>query len=98
MVKVSDPREDRPGTIFRASRADKVGKSIKKTVNKSKSKYGYLTFNEDNLGLQKIDVEFYNEFKSCPDDIKKEFIFLWEEISDLTELLDFYINEKKLAK
>lgn len=91
MVKVDDPRDDRSGIRLRTIRADEVGKQIKKKVNKTIKKS--YSFNENNLGLQKIDIDFYNEFISCTDDIKKEFIFLWEEISDLTGKLDYITNK-----
>lgn len=91
MVKIGDPRNDRSGIIFRMMRAEKASKYIKKKVNKKE--VDYCKFNEEKLGLSKIDKDFYEEFKECSEDIKKELIFLWEEVYDLTEKLQYYENK-----
>lgn len=101
MVKIDDPRYDRSSIALRTVRADRAAKYIKKTIEKNtlKSKY-FNKFNEKRLGLQKYDLEFYNDFMQCPDEIKKELIFLWEEVHDLTERLnendkvEINVNEK----
>lgn len=81
MVKINDPRGDRSSIALRSLRADIVSKKIKK----SKSKL----FDEDKINLQRIDLQFYEEFKQSPEEIKKELIFLWEEVRDLYEELNF---------
>jgi len=85
MVKINDPRGDRSSIALRSLRADIVSKKIKK----SKSKL----FDENKLNLQKIDLQFYEEFKQSPEEIKKELIFLWEEVRDLYEELNFKDNQ-----
>lgn len=91
MVKICDPRNDRSGITLRIMRAEKASKYIKKKVNKNES--NYCKFNEEHLGLHKIDKNFYEEFKECPEDIKKELLFLWEEVFDLNQRLDYYENK-----
>lgn len=91
MVKIGDPRNDRSGITLRIIRAEKASKYIKKKVNKNKS--FYCKFNEEHLGLHKIDKDFYEEFKECTEDIKKELLFLWEEVFDLNQRLDYYENK-----
>ena len=96
MVKIEDPRRDRSGIALRILRVEKACKYIKKKVNKNN--YDKCKFNEERLGLRKIDEEFYQEFKECPEEIKKEFIFLWEEVHDLHKKLDYYeeiLNQKQ---
>lgn len=96
MVKIGDPRNDRSGITLRMMRAEKASKYIKKKVNNNES--NYCTFNEEHLGLHKIDKDFYEEFKECTEDIKKELIFLWEEVFDLNQRLDYYEDKKMLEK
>lgn len=85
MVKINDPRGDRSSIALRSLRADIVSKKIKK----SKSKI----FDENKLNLQRVDLQFYEEFKQSPEEIKKELIFLWEEVRDLYEELNFKDNQ-----
>jgi hypothetical protein len=81
MVKINDPRGDTAAIAMRSLRATNTFKTIKKMVKKSKD------FDEDKLDLHKIDKNFYNDFVSCPESIKQELIFLWEEVGDLYEEL-----------
>lgn len=85
MVKINDPRGDRSSIALRSLRANIVSKKIKK----SKSKL----FDENKLNLQKIDLQFYEDFLQSPEEIKKELIFLWEEVRDLYEELNSKDNE-----
>ena len=87
MVKIHDPRSDSAAIAMRSLRASKVYKSIKKTIKKCKK------FNEDKLNLKKTDTDFYDDFVNCPESIKQELIFLWEEVGDLFEKLEQYTNE-----
>lgn len=82
MVKINDPRGDTAAIAMRSLRANNIFKTIKKMVKKCK------IFDEDKLDLQKTDKNFYNDFVSCPESIKQELIFLWEEVGDLYEELD----------
>ena len=82
MVKINDPRGDSAAIAMRFLRATNAFKTIKKTVKKSK------TLDEDKLDLHKTDKIFYNDFVSCPESIKQELIFLWEELGDLFEKLE----------
>ena len=93
MVKIGDPRNDRSGIVLRLKRSEKASIYIKKKVNNNKS--NFCTFNEEHLGLYKIDPDFYEEFKECTEDIKKELLFLWEEVFDLNQTLDYYENKNK---
>ena len=81
MVKIKDPRCDTAAIAMRSLRADNTFKIIKKIIKK------YKSFDEDKLGLNKIDISFYEDFISSPESIKQELIFLWEEIGDLCEEL-----------
>ena len=81
MVKIKDPRGDTAAIAMRSLRADNTFKIIKKIIKK------YKSFDEDKLGLNKIDISFYEDFISSPESIKQELIFLWEEIGDLCEEL-----------
>ena len=81
MVKINDPRGDTAAIAMRSLRATNTFKTIKKMVKKSKD------FDEDKLDLHKTDKNFYNDFVSCPESIKQELIFLWEEVGDLYEEL-----------
>jgi len=81
MVKINDPRSDSAAIAMRSLRASNVYKSIKKTIKKCKK------FNEDKLNLKKTDIDFYDDFVNCPESIKQELIFLWEEVGDLYEEL-----------
>jgi hypothetical protein len=85
MVKINDPRGDRSSIVLRSLRAEIVSKKIKK----SKSKI----FDENKLNLQRIDLQFYEDFLESPEEIKKELIFLWEEVRDLYEELNSKDNE-----
>ena len=95
MVKINDPRIDRAGITLRNIRADEVGIKIKKSIDKfkNKQKSNNLMFNEDKLGLQNIDNDFYEDFINSSEDIKKELIFLWEEVYDLTVKILEYKNK-----
>ena len=84
MVKINDPRGDTAAIAMRLLRATNTFKTIKKMVKKCKD------FDEDKLDLHKTDKNFYNDFVSCPESIKQELIFLWEEVGDLYERLDEY--------
>ena len=84
MVKINDPRGDTAAIAMRSLRATNTFKTIKKMVKKCKD------FDEDKLDLHKTDKNFYNDFVSCPESIKQELIFLWEEVGDLYERLDEY--------
>jgi len=81
MVKINDPRSDTAAIAMRSLRATNIFKTIKKMVKKNKD------FDEDKLNLHKTDKNFYNDFVSCPESIKQELIFLWEEVGDLYEEL-----------
>ena len=81
MVKINDPRGDTAAIAMRSLRATNTFKTIKKMVKKCKD------FDEDKLDLHKTDKNFYNDFVSCPESIKQELIFLWEEVGDLYEEL-----------
>lgn len=81
MVKINDPRGDSAAIAMRSLRATNVFKTIKKIIKKSKH------FDEDRLDLQKTDKLFYNDFIACPESVKQELIFLWEEVGDLYEEL-----------
>ena len=81
MVKINDPRGDSAAIAMRSLRATNVFKTIKKIIKKSKH------FDEDRLDLQKTDKLFYNDFITCPESVKQELIFLWEEVGDLYEEL-----------
>ena len=81
MVKINDPRGDTAAIAMRSLRATNTFKTIKKIVKKCKD------FDEDKLDLHKTDKNFYNDFVSCPESIKQELIFLWEEVGDLYEEL-----------
>ena len=99
MVKIRDPRCDRSGIILRSIRAEKAGKCIKKIIEKNgPNGPNVCEFNEKRLGLKKIDKDFFDEFKECSEDIKKEFIFLWEELHDLYEKLENYENNNEEVK
>jgi len=84
MVKINNPRSDTAAIAMRSLRATNTFKTIKKMVKKCKD------FDEDKLDLHKTDKNFYNDFVSCPESIKQELIFLWEEVGDLYERLDKY--------
>ena len=84
MVKINDPRGDTAAIAMRSLRATNTFKTIKKMVKKCKD------FDEDKLDLHKTDKNFYDDFVSCPESIKQELIFLWEEVGDLYERLDEY--------
>lgn len=79
MVKINDPRGDTAAIGMRLLRANTTFKTIKKMIKKCKF------FDEDKLDLSKVDKNFYNDFVSCPESIKQELIFLWEEVGDLNE-------------
>ena len=81
MVKINDPRCDTAAIAMRSLRATNTFKKIKKMIKKCKD------FDEDKLDLHKTDKNFYNDFVSCPESIKQELIFLWEEVGDLYEEL-----------
>lgn len=78
MVKINDPRGDTAAIAMRSLRANNTFKTIKKMVKNCKD------FDEDELDL---DKNFYDNFVSCPESIKQELIFLWEEVGDLYEEL-----------
>ena len=88
MVKIQDPRRDRSGIALRTLSIEKASKYIKKKI--SRKNYDKVKFNEERLGLEKYDEEFYEEFKQCSEEIKKELIFLWEEVYDLNQKIDYY--------
>ena len=77
MVKINNPRGDTAAIAMRTLRAINTFKTIKKMVKKCKE------FDEDKLDLHKTDKNFYDDFVSCPESIKQELIFLWEEVGDL---------------
>jgi len=81
MVKINNPRRDTAGVAMRYLRANNTIKTIKNTIKKCK------VFNQDKLNLHKTDINFYNDFVSCPENIKQELIFLWEEVGNLYEEL-----------
>ena len=81
MVKINDPRGDTAAIAMRSLRATNTFKTIKKMIKKCKD------FDEDKLDLHKTDKSFYNDFIFCPESIKQELIFLWEEVGDLYEEL-----------
>lgn len=89
MVKINDPRCDQASIAMRSLRANNTYISIKKRVK------NYKCFNENKLNLQKLDSNFFNDFKNCPESIKQELIFLWEEVGDLNEALDEYQNDNE---
>ena len=91
MVKIQDPRRDRSGIALRILRLEKASKYIKKKI--SRNNYDKVKFNEERLGLEKYDEEFYEEFKQCSEEIKKELIFLWEEVYDLNQKIDYFQNK-----
>jgi hypothetical protein len=78
MVKINDPRGDTAAIAMRSLRATNTFKTIKKMVKNCKD------FDEDKLDL---DKNFHDNFVSCPESIKQELIFLWEEVGDLYEAL-----------
>ena len=92
MVKINDPRGDTAAISMRLLRANNAFKSIKKMLKKSKY------FDEDKLNLHKTDQSFYNDFVTCPENIKKELIFLWEEVGDLYEELESNNESVKLTE
>ena len=71
MVKINDPRGDTAAIAMRSLRANNTFKTIKKMVKNCKD----------------FDKNFYDNFVSCPESIKQELIFLWEEVGDLYEEL-----------
>ena len=81
MVKINDPRGDTAAIAMRSLRATNTFKTIKKMVKNCKD------FDENKLDLHKTDKNFYDDFVSCPESIKQELIFLWEEVGDLYEEL-----------
>ena len=87
MVKINDPRCDTAAIAMRSLRANNMFKTIKKIVKKSNY------FDEDKLDLYKTDKNFYNEFVSCPESIKQELLFLWEEVGNLNEELENKQNQ-----
>jgi len=89
MVKINDPRGDTAAIAMRSLRATNTFKTIKKMVKKCKD------FDEDKLDLHKTDVNFYGDFLSCPESIKQELIFLWEEVGNLYERMDEYEEQEE---
>jgi hypothetical protein len=90
MGKINDPRLDFSGSAMRYYRANKMYKIIKKTIKKDKKL-------KDEINL-KHDLHFNNNFNELPEQIKEEFIFLWEEVGDLNEKIYLLLNEKSLTK
>lgn len=84
MVKVNDPRSDRSAVAMRSLRANSANKCIKSIIKKSK----VIDTNKVKERLDKLDVDFSEEFNNCSDTIKQELIFLWEEVGDLNKLLE----------
>jgi hypothetical protein len=93
MVKINDPRSDTAAVAMRSLRASRTYKTIKKLVGKYKnSDEDKLKFDEDKFNFQKIDTNFHNDFVSCPESIKQELIFLWEEVGHLYDDMDMDMN------
>ena len=88
MVKINDPRCDSAAIAMRSLRASNTYKTIKKIVKKSNN------FDEDKFNFDKTDVNFYDDFLNCPESIKQELIFLWEEVGDLCKELHELENKE----
>lgn len=81
----TDPKKDESGVSMRTLRAQIAFEYL----NNKKTDVIY----ENNLDKDNLDPFFNTQFKELHDNLKQEFVFLWDEIGILTQKLD-YLEEQ----
>ena len=77
---ITNPKNDESGVSMRSLRAQMAFDYL----NNRKTNDIF----EDNLDKDNLDPYFKSQFKELHDNMKQEFVFLWDEIGILTEELE----------